>query len=61
MSKKLNPPCPKCSTLKVIPIEYGYPNYEMYEESQKGKFVLGGCCVSDNNPNWHCTECENEW
>jgi hypothetical protein len=54
--------CPKCSSVKdVIPIEYGYPGEEMMEEEKTGKIRLGGCCVTDDNPEWHCKACRYEW
>ena len=53
--------CPQCNSSDIIPISYGYPGFEMMEKSTKGKIVLGGCCITDNQPNKHCTECEFEW
>lgn len=54
--------CPKCSSVKdVIPIEYGLPGDEMMEEEKTGKIRLGGCCVTDDNPEWHCKACRYEW
>jgi hypothetical protein len=34
---------------------------EMYEKSKLGKFVLGGCCISDDSAKWHCLDCEHEF
>ncbi len=31
------------------------------EEAKQGKFALGGCCISDDSPRWHCRDCEHEW
>jgi len=45
----------------VIPIIYGLPTEEAAEEAKEGKFALGGCCVSDDSPQWHCRDCEHEW
>lgn len=37
------------------------PPVEMWEESKKGKFVLGGCCISDESAKWHCQTCGHEF
>ena len=41
---------PKCKSKKVLRIIYGIPTYEVYLKAQEGKFALGGCCISDDNP-----------
>jgi len=33
----------------------------MIEDLDKGDIVLGGCCVTENDPEWHCKDCEHEW
>ncbi len=55
------PPCPKCGSPDVIPIMYGLPSEEAAEEARQGKIALGGCCISDDSPRWHCRDCEPEW
>ena len=37
------------------------PVPDTVEEAEKGKVMLGGCCVTDDDPDWHCKECEYEW
>jgi predicted RNA-binding Zn-ribbon protein involved in translation (DUF1610 family) len=59
--KKTKNVCPKCGSSNVIPIIYGLPSYEAFLESKEGKIKLGGCIVSDDNPNWHCKDCGHEW
>ncbi len=58
-----NPKCPKCDSEKVAEILWGMPaeSPELHEALKKGELVLGGCCVTDNDPNWHCNECGHEW
>lgn len=47
--------CPKCQkTDEVIPIVYGYPTESLFEKAEKGKVLLGGCCVMDIYPKWYC-------
>ena len=40
---------------------YGMPTHEAWEEAKQGKFVIGGCCVSDDSPKWHCQACGYEF
>lgn len=52
--------CPKCGSEKVADILWGMPAYsrELQEDLDNGKIVLGGCCVTDNDPEWQCVDCE---
>ena len=34
---------------------------EMERDLDNGKVVLGGCCVTDDDPEWQCNECEYDW
>ena len=58
----LNKPrkCPRCKSARVVPIVYGYPNYEAHLEELAGKIVLGGCCRNESgiDPRWECLDCE---
>ena len=60
MSKK-HPHCPQCQSKKVVPILYGMPTMEAVEESEAGKLFIGGCCIGDESPKWHCQDCEHEF
>jgi hypothetical protein len=54
--------CPKCSSSKgVIKIVYGMPAPDIVDKAEDGKIMLGGCCVTDDDPDWHCKECHHEW
>ncbi len=56
------PICPVCNRSDmVIPIVYGFPGEELFEESEKGLVMLGGCCVDDRNPEWYCKRDEKEF
>jgi hypothetical protein len=49
------PACPVCNKSdKVIPIAYGLPSLEMFEESELGKIFLGGCLITEDMPLHHC-------
>ena len=54
--------CPECLDEKsIITIEYGFPGEEMREKYERGEIKLGGCVISEDNPEYHCNKCENEW
>ena len=47
--------CPKCNEMgKVKEILYGMPLSDYNQE----KYVLGGCCITDNDPEIQCTACD---
>jgi len=58
---KDTPECPSCASNNIAAIAFGYPGPEMMEESQRGKIVLGGCIVTDDDPEWHCKDCAHQW
>ena len=49
------------SSKSVIRIVYGMPGFDLQQEELEGKIMLGGCCVTDDDPDWHCKECKHEW
>lgn len=55
--------CPKCKSRNIAVIVYGYiPVSESFSNDLKeGKVVLGGCCIGDDDPTWHCNECHYEF
>ncbi len=55
--------CPKCGSRKVAKILYGMPvfNDELEQALKAGRIVLGGCCVSDDDPIWACVECQHNF
>jgi hypothetical protein len=55
------PQCPHCGSGKVVPIAYGLPTSGAGEESKRGEIVLGGCCVSGDDPEWFCRDCGWAW
>jgi len=58
---KKTPKCPECQSDNIAAIEFGFPGPEMIEDLDKGDIVLGGYCVTENDPEWHCKDCEHEW
>jgi hypothetical protein len=59
--KSRSKPCPKCGSLDVVPIEYGYPGPEMMDAAEKGLIELGGCCVMGDDPRKHCKACGEDF
>jgi len=53
--------CPKCKSKKVVPIVYGLPSMELFEEANREEVALGGCTVMDGQPEWHCKACDHEF
>lgn len=51
------PECQRCQSL-LVPIVFGMPTYETFEASQRGEIILGGCCVTGNDPEWQCPRCD---
>ncbi len=52
--------CPNCSSDNTCSIIYGMPDYtpKLEADLESGKVHLGGCAVTDVDPNRHCNECE---
>lgn len=53
--------CPKCNSIHIVPIVYGYPDSNLKEKFKQGKAVSGGCEIWGGEPNWHCKDCEEEF
>lgn len=50
--------CPHCGEpLRPIPIAWGYPTPEEFEQAERGEVVLAGCMVSDDDPPFACAAC----
>lgn len=48
--------CPRCET-ELIKIIYGLPTYETEQRAKRGEIMLGGCCISLNDPTHGCPKC----
>lgn len=53
--------CPICGSDRVVPIAYGMPGMEIVEDFDAGKVEIGGCVITDNDPEWACRVCEARW
>ncbi len=61
MISEIRVECPSCGSPEVAQIVFGYPTEETLDAGARGSVVLGGCIVSDNDPEWHCKACDHEW
>lgn len=53
--------CENCGKISVVEILYGMPTEESLQLLKKGKLVLGGCCITEENPHWACINCKTEY
>jgi len=56
--------CPVCGSRKTGRIQYGEPTPETLELVRLGKLrdvVFGGCCITEDQPEWCCRSCDHEW
>jgi hypothetical protein len=50
--------CPECGSENVKKIAYGLPAPDVHWPDD---VVMGGCCITGNDPTRHCGECGHEW
>jgi len=55
--------CHNCNSKNVALILWGYPGdmHSIKQELEDRKIVLGGCIVTDHDPQWECNECHHTW
>jgi len=53
--------CPECGSKNSVKIVYGMPSFKLFQEAEAGKVKLGGCCIIEGGPEYHCKDCNNEW
>ena len=53
--------CPKCGA-PVYRIQYGLPTMseEEYFNTYHEHVIFGGCCISEDDPEWQCSKCGAE-
>ena len=51
--------CPRCGHKPVAEILYGEPAFDEWLEQKinEGLIILGGCCVTPDDPAWECARC----
>ena len=53
--------CPKCGTKNTVKILYGMPTQEAFQKAEAGEIKLGGCSITESDPEYYCKDCQNEW
>ena len=55
--------CPVCRSKKIAEYMYGMPAYseKLKKELDEGKIILGGCCITDQDPSFACQECKTDF
>lgn len=55
--------CPYCKSNNVAEILYGMPAFtkKLEKDLESKKIILGGCCISNDSPQYHCNDCGKEW
>lgn len=51
------PRCPDCGRHRAVPIVYGMPAPDLIRAAERGEVALGGCGVTDHDPEWECAVC----
>lgn len=61
--ESLGPKCPYCGSRHTARIQYGMPlmDKQMMHLLDEKIIVLGGCLMSDRNPDYHCNDCGREF
>jgi hypothetical protein len=53
--------CPACGSMNTVPIMYGLPAFDAMEAVERGELVLGGCFVTEYQPQRHCMDCKKDF
>ncbi len=57
------PICPYCKSEDVAEYIWGEPclDEDLFKAIDKGEVILGGCCVSNHDPQYHCNACHKDF
>ena len=55
--------CPRCGSRETAPILWGMPAYteKLQEQLNNKEILLGGCCITENDPTHHCFKCKKDF
>lgn len=53
--------CPKCGSKNTMKILYGMPTHETVQKAEAGEIKLGGYCMTIDELEYSCKDCEHEW
>ena len=56
-------PCPSCGSTDLARIMYGLPmeSAALTNAIERREVVLGGCCVTGDDPEWRCNACDTDF
>jgi len=59
-SKRKPKKCPTCSSHRIAEILYGMPEFstKLEKDLSSGRIILGGCCITNDDPKWQCADCQ---
>jgi hypothetical protein len=62
MKHHRTPTCPRCNSNEdVKKIAYGRLPCEMPKDVAAEGYILGGCCIRPDSPEWYCDSCEESF
>jgi hypothetical protein len=55
--------CPNCNGENYAEILWGLCDVDekLEQAIKKKEITLGGCLVTDHDPQWECNECHSQW
>jgi len=55
--------CPRCGSRNTATILWGMPAFseELQEKLDRKEIVLGGCCITGDDPTNHCNKCKKDF
>ena len=62
MKLRRPPICPRCNSNEdVKKIAYGRLPSDVLGDANSEGYVLGGCCIRPDSPEWYCDACEESF
>jgi hypothetical protein len=51
--------CPVCGSARIAEVQYGLPAFteELEKALNASRIILGGCCITGDDPAWQCLDC----
>jgi uracil-DNA glycosylase len=55
--------CPVCKSKRIASYMYGLPAFsdKLEKDLNEGRIVLGGCCISGDDPMYMCSDCKTDF
>lgn len=62
-TKHQKPKCPYCGSEDIAEYIWGEPllDENLFKALDNKEVILGGCCISDNDPQYHCNKCDKDF